>query len=250
MAVGQVTEFRPSVEGPVRRFWPVAPLPAGFSLDVATGVLTASPTTQFSHITLVIEAELFDGRTLRGMLQVDSVDFSLGGYVLGHMSEVAPGRYMMLLYVPEGGPESDGPPPPSMVLNSTEATANVGPMLLGMNAPPAWKGGPEQQEAQRCPADQNDPNGLIQKLASGDCSLLEPDTLGHANLGTPLAPTLGSLTHNMGQCKPCAFVFKEDGCQSGIQCKFCHLCDQGEKRRRMKERKEVRKTAAPEPLAA
>lgn len=250
MAIGQVTEFKPSVEGPVRRFSPVVPLPADFSLNAATGVITASPTSQFSHTTLVVEAELFDGRTLRGMLQVDSVDFSLGGYVLGHMSEVAPGRYMMLLYVPEGDSASEGPPPTNMLPNSTEATANVGPMLLGMNAPLAWKGGPDQQEPQRWLADHNDPNGLIQKLASGDCSLLETDTLGHANLGTALAPTLGSLTHAMGQCKPCAFVFKEDGCQSGIQCKFCHLCDQGEKRRRMKERKEVRKAAAPEPPAA
>lgn len=238
MAIGQVTEFKPSVEGPVRRFYPVSPLPADFSLNVATGVITASPTTQFSHITLVIQAELCDGRSLRGMLQVDSVDFSLGGYVLGHMSEVAPGRYMMLLYVPEGDSPHESPPPTSTVLNGTEATVSAAkPMLLGMSAPPVWKDGPEQQEATL-----SDP-----QLASGECPLLESDVLGNASLGTALAPTLGSLTHALGGCKPCAFVFKEDGCQSGIQCRFCHLCDQGEKRRRMKERKEVRKAAAPEP---
>ncbi|CAK0830247.1 unnamed protein product, partial [Prorocentrum cordatum] len=245
MAVGQVAEFKPSVEGPVHRFSPVAPLPAEFALNVATGVITASPTTQFSQITLVIQAELYDGRCLRGMLQVDSVDFSLGGYVLGHMSEVAPGRYMMLLYVPEG---DESPPPQNMVLNSTEATANVArPMLLGMNAPAAWKQGAEQQEAQRHLSGRDDPRGLVQKLASGGCSLSESNMLGHPDLGTELAPTLGSLTHSLGQCKPCAFVFKEDGCQSGIHCKFCHLCDQGEKRRRLKERKEGRRALEAEP---
>ncbi|CAE7242223.1 hpaIIM [Symbiodinium natans] len=46
-------------------------------------------------------------------------------------------------------------------------------------------------------------------------------------LGSPELPSVGSRDHRLGQCKPCAFLVK--GCQNGIMCKFCHLCDAGEK---------------------
>merc|ERR1719401_1993087 len=62
------------------------------------------------------------------------------------------------------------------------------------------------------------------------------------SLGSPLYPSWGSKLHASGQCKPCAFVFK-DGCQSGINCNFCHLCDPGAKKRRKKERRLARKEA-------
>merc|ERR1712232_1028035 len=55
-------------------------------------------------------------------------------------------------------------------------------------------------------------------------------------LGTPEMPTVGSVEHSVGNCKPCAFFHKQ-GCENGVQCKFCHLCDAGEKRRRQKEKK-------------
>merc|ERR1712107_128878 len=51
-----------------------------------------------------------------------------------------------------------------------------------------------------------------------------------------LAPTIGSREHGNGDCKPCAFAFK--GCQSGVECRFCHLCEPGEKQRRRKEKKQ------------
>lgn len=55
-----------------------------------------------------------------------------------------------------------------------------------------------------------------------------------AELGSPLCPTLGSRGHSLHMCKPCAFILK--GCQSGVECKFCHLCEVGEKKRRKKEK--------------
>lgn len=45
-------------------------------------------------------------------------------------------------------------------------------------------------------------------------------------------PSLGSRGHNAGRCKPCAFWYKDEGCQSGVACEFCHLCAPGEKQRR------------------
>eukprot|EP00434_Breviolum_minutum_P007745 symbB.v1.2.006831.t1/scaffold379.1/size332124/13 len=67
-------------------------------------------------------------------------------------------------------------------------------------------------------------------------------------VGLPLAPTTpsaelptrGSAGHGLGACKPCAFIYK-DGCQSGFECAFCHLCPPGEKIRRKKDLKQRRK---------
>jgi hypothetical protein len=57
-----------------------------------------------------------------------------------------------------------------------------------------------------------------------------------ARLGTDDMPTMGSMSHSVGNCKPCAFMHTK-GCQNGVNCRFCHLCDPGEKRRRQKEKK-------------
>lgn len=48
--------------------------------------------------------------------------------------------------------------------------------------------------------------------------------------------SIGSLGHDTGDCKPCAF-FNTKGCGNGGSCKFCHLCDSGEKKRRLKMKK-------------
>lgn len=62
-------------------------------------------------------------------------------------------------------------------------------------------------------------------------------------IGTAWCPTMGSSRHALGTCKPCAFVFK-DGCNNGVECQFCHLCCEGEKRRRKREAKARRRVAA------
>jgi len=53
------------------------------------------------------------------------------------------------------------------------------------------------------------------------------------------APSVGSAAHELRRCKPCAFFWKCDGCQSGQACLFCHLCPPDEKKRRKKERRFV-----------
>jgi len=68
--------------------------------------------------------------------------------------------------------------------------------------------------------------------------LEDPDVT--LKLGSPELPTVGSASHRLGLCKPCAFVFTA-GCQSGINCQFCHLCEQGEKKRRKKEKRELKR---------
>jgi len=54
-------------------------------------------------------------------------------------------------------------------------------------------------------------------------------------LGTGELPTMGSLGHRLGNCKPCAFMHTK-GCSNGVNCPFCHLCSPGERKRRQKQR--------------
>jgi len=52
-------------------------------------------------------------------------------------------------------------------------------------------------------------------------------------------PSVGSSLHGTGECRPCAWFYKAQGCANGKECRHCHLCDVGE----IKLRKKV-KTAA------
>jgi len=49
--------------------------------------------------------------------------------------------------------------------------------------------------------------------------------------GMPPQPSAGSRQHGNGKCKPCAFYHKK-GCDAGLDCTFCHMCEAGEKKRR------------------
>jgi hypothetical protein len=70
----------------------------------------------------------------------------------------------------------------------------------------------------------NEDRDQVERVAGSDVAVL----------GSPLCPTIGSRGHSHRMCKPCAFILK--GCQSGVDCKFCHLCEVGEKKRRKKEK--------------
>mmetsp|Transcript_31054 Transcript_31054/g.58225 ORF Transcript_31054/g.58225 Transcript_31054/m.58225 type:complete len:203 (+) Transcript_31054:67-675(+) len=49
--------------------------------------------------------------------------------------------------------------------------------------------------------------------------------------------SLGALLHSSGQCKPCMWFWKSQGCARGYGCLHCHLCPPGEVRRRRKLRR-------------
>jgi len=55
----------------------------------------------------------------------------------------------------------------------------------------------------------------------------------------PLA-SAGSLLHNVGTCKPCAWFWKPQGCQFGSECEHCHLCPSDELQRRKQAKKASR----------
>lgn len=39
--------------------------------------------------------------------------------------------------------------------------------------------------------------------------------------------SVGSALHSTGGCRPCAWFWKEVGCQNGASCSYCHLCSEG-----------------------
>eukprot|EP00931_Biecheleriopsis_adriatica_P056684 TRINITY_DN335_c0_g1_i1.p1 TRINITY_DN335_c0_g1~~TRINITY_DN335_c0_g1_i1.p1 ORF type:complete len:464 (+),score=131.50 TRINITY_DN335_c0_g1_i1:89-1480(+) len=59
-----------------------------------------------------------------------------------------------------------------------------------------------------------------------------------AQVGSARCPSVGSAGHFHGSCKPCAFFWTK-GCESGVQCGYCHLCPAGEKKRRQREKFEA-----------
>jgi len=56
-------------------------------------------------------------------------------------------------------------------------------------------------------------------------------------------PSAGAALHGSSLCKPCAWFWKTGGCRWGVECGHCHLCPEGELRRRKKDRQAELKEA-------
>jgi hypothetical protein len=50
------------------------------------------------------------------------------------------------------------------------------------------------------------------------------------------ASNIGSAFHGTGECRPCAWFWKLEGCQNGQDCRHCHICPEGEIKTRRKAR--------------
>jgi len=71
------------------------------------------------------------------------------------------------------------------------------------------------------------------------------------DVADPKWPTPGSALHDSGKCEPCAWHHSAEGCRHGASCIFCHLCPEGEMKRRKKVKRELRrKSEAREQIAA
>mmetsp|Transcript_76397 Transcript_76397/g.169327 ORF Transcript_76397/g.169327 Transcript_76397/m.169327 type:complete len:501 (-) Transcript_76397:219-1721(-) len=82
--------------------------------------------------------------------------------------------------------------------------------------------------------------------ASSRCDCLDDllkvgaDTGGFQEQGErpePTLPSRGSALHSTGQCVPCAWFWKSQGCQNGSSCDRCHMCPEGEVKARKKAKK-------------
>jgi hypothetical protein len=108
----------------------------------------------------------------------------------------------------------------------------------------------QQQLPPKCSSPLRDPE------VRSECSTTDTPTFGtiaaavqrepvHGKPGCQEFTSRGSFLHYRGDCKPCAFLHTK-GCENGFECPFCHICDPGEKKKRMKDRKGVRKAVGRE----
>lgn len=110
--------------------------------------------------------------------------------------------------------------------NSMDAS-NFAPATPVPPPPPDWAPVIQPQALPPPPSASAEAPGAVLRLA---------DALPEPTLGSPEMPTVGSRTHRIGTCKPCAFLHTK-GCNNGEQCSFCHLCEPGEKKRRQREKR-------------
>lgn len=100
-AVGQAVHIEPLLPMAPVQFHIKPPLPRGLTLSPTMGVISgagvmASPLTSFT-----IEVEMRNMRTALATVEIEIVDFVRGDFAVGHISEVEPGKFMVLLHVPQ-----------------------------------------------------------------------------------------------------------------------------------------------------
>lgn len=76
-------------------------------------------------------------------------------------------------------------------------------------------------------------------LPSDTQAAATPPAEGREEAGTAGFPSVGSAKHSAGECCPCAWFWKPQGCLNGASCTRCHLCPQGEVKARKKAAKET-----------
>lgn len=69
---------------------------------------------------------------------------------------------------------------------------------------------------------------------SGRSTRLNPSDFSSNDFGdtTLPPPSIGSVRHHEGGCRPCHYVFIKKGCSNGDKCEFCHYSHQHLKKRR------------------
>lgn len=69
---------------------------------------------------------------------------------------------------------------------------------------------------------------LVQNL-EGECGASwQPPVCG--------VPSAGSALHGSGSCNPCAWFWKPQGCENGVNCRRCHVCSPDEAKARKKSK--------------
>jgi len=62
-------------------------------------------------------------------------------------------------------------------------------------------------------------------------------------------PSMGSKMHGTGACRPCAWFYKPGSCQNSHDCKYCHICPEGELKDRKKSKHAILRLGLATPKA-
>lgn len=99
--------------------------------------------------------------------------------------------------------------------------------------PPKWSA-PQSEQGKSCA--ESDCNDEAATTKSGGTSHSE-DSLPAMEQSRIVSQSLDSVEHDAGNCRPCAWFWKKGGCYKDNSCGFCHMCPDGEvKRRKQKNR--------------
>jgi len=86
---------------------------------------------------------------------------------------------------------------------------------------------------------------LQQSIAKGQQTAIPlclEEVLEQTTTSNDCCPSVGSVGHWMGLCKPCDFLHRI-GCTKGASCEFCHLCGPDEGKRRKAQKRAMIKVA-------
>jgi len=81
-----------------------------------------------------------------------------------------------------------------------------------------------------------DLDSITPKSDASDTSIFNPPP--GLELPSFEMPNPGSALHGSGTCNPCAWFWKPSGCQSNLNCGFCHMCPEGELKNRKKAKRD------------
>jgi len=204
-AVGSQTE----VNGPVIRLPPGLPPPPGLSLPPSRLSLAPSPDPVVEKEVAAICAWVQATSCCRGDTDSSTADTSEASLSLPSSPQVTRPATPDLRSAPL---LEDLPSDASCRIKKTQDAVYIPGRLLLQAAKPA----------------------ALLRLAEA-----LPSSAPEGPVRVPAVPSVGSVGHHLGLCKPCDFTYRSGSCREGAACRFCHLCGPEVSRRRKKQRKQV-----------
>lgn len=142
--------------------------------------------------------------------------------------------------LPMPGLQLQRPPNFNLMAEAARDAANLSAMAAAAAGSPETTGGSPGEEGgstgQAAPPFQDDYSGDFDSLPSAGAPAMPPGSVPPYVPGPMgmVAPSRGSQFHGTGKCRPCAWFYKPQGCQSAQSCSYCHLCEEGELKARKK----------------
>mmetsp|Transcript_1616 Transcript_1616/g.3516 ORF Transcript_1616/g.3516 Transcript_1616/m.3516 type:complete len:242 (-) Transcript_1616:116-841(-) len=82
----------------------------------------------------------------------------------------------------------------------------------------------EAQAQEEHSTSESDAHSETERGCQGHTSCVDVPVQAPAQGPAPEFPSIGSQLHHAAQCRPCRWFWTEDGCRSGHDCTYCHLC--------------------------